>query len=313
MVTGAPGKTRHETLIEAPAATVYAIVAGAREWPRYFTPCLHVEREDLSGGRERLHIWALAAGTVKNWTSIRSVAEQSRRIRFRQEIPAPPVAAMSGLWSVDEGPHGRTRLVLDHEFSVIGADPADLDHVAEVTEHNSATELANIKSIAESQHRRADLEHSFEDSVLVRGTPEAAYEFLYAAKSWPERLEHVSAMDLVENTAGVQSMTMHTCTADGSTHRTESVRICFPGERIVYKQTVPPALMRAHTGTWVIRPRGEDTEVVAGHTVVLAEDKLDVLGEGTDAATARRFVRDRLGANSTATLLAMKSFVEARS
>ncbi|KOG87069.1 cyclase, partial [Streptomyces varsoviensis] len=66
-------RTVHETEIDAPADTVYAIIADATAWPERFTPTVHVEREPLGAAAERLRIWATANGEVKHWTSRRDL------------------------------------------------------------------------------------------------------------------------------------------------------------------------------------------------------------------------------------------------
>jgi aromatase len=153
---------------------------------------------------------------------------------------------------------------------------------------------------------------SFEDSVRVNGPAELVYDFLYRVADWPQLVPHVSRLDLTEDQPGVQVMAMDTVTADGSTHTTESVRVCFPhAQRIVYKQTATPLLMSAHTGEWSVVPDETGVTVTSQHSVVLRPENIEpVLGPDADVQTARRYVREALGRNSGATLALAKKHAE---
>jgi aromatase len=107
---------------------------------------------------------------------------------------------------------------------------------------------------------------------------------------------------------------MDTLTADGSSHSTESVRVCFPHHKIAYKQTTLPALMRLHTGYWLFTDNGDgSTTAVSQHTVILkAENITAVLGPEAGIEQARTFIRGALGTNSRATLGHAKNHAEAR-
>ncbi|RLQ03047.1 SRPBCC family protein, partial [Micromonospora sp. CV4] len=139
---------------------------------------------------------------------------------------------------------------LGHDFAAIGGDEAKTGWIESVVDLNSGAELAGLKTAAEL----ADLDEllfTFDDTVRIRGTAEAVYDYLYRADLWPERLPHVASLHLVEDEPGLQVMEMDTKAPDGSTHTTKSVRIGFPRRKIVYKQTVLPNAMAAHTGSWL--------------------------------------------------------------
>lgn len=302
--------TEHEILIDAPPATVYGLIADAVQWPQFFAPSVHVERTELPASAERLRIWATANGDVKSWTSRRVL--HADRIEFRQEVSSPPVAAMAGEWIVQPAGDG-TKLTLTHDFEAVDNDLAGVAWITEATNRNSETELGNIKALAEQFGRLADLVFTFADSVLLpAGSTEAAYDFLYQAKLWPERLPHVTRMDLTEDVENVQPMTMDTLAKDGSVHTTESVRVCFPHQRIVYKQTVPPSLMTAHTGEWTLAETGDGVLATSNHTVTVNEANIaKVLGAKATVADAREFIRKAAGGNSLATLTHLKNFLTA--
>jgi hypothetical protein len=306
--------TTHEIDIAAPADIVYRIIADATSWPQYFRPTVHVERSEVDATTERLRIWATANDAVKAWTSRRHLDATGRRVRFEQEVSTPPVAFMGGEWIVDPGPGGSTRLVLTHEFAAVDDDPAGIEWITRATNRNSETELANIKTLAEGWDRLARLVFSFEGSVVVHGPLEAVYEFLYRADQWPDRLPHVARLELREDVENVQHMVMDTRAKNGSVHTTESGRVCFPSQRIVYKQLATPALLTAHTGEWLLE-KGEDGGVLATsrHTITVNEAAIGtVLGPDATVESAKTFLRDVIGANSETTLRLAKEYAESR-
>ncbi|MER7200566.1 cyclase [Streptomyces sp. CB01635] len=305
-------RTTHEVNVGAPAGVVYGLIADAVKWPLYFPPSVHVEQLEFDGGHERLRMWATANDQVKSWTSRRTLDPERRRVEFRQELPAAPVQSMGGTWIVDSLGADRSRLTLLHDFTVADDDPDEVAWVERATATNSRAELDNLSRLAERWARLDELVLSFEDSVRVHGPAELVYDFLYRIGDWPELVPHVSRLDFTEDEPGVQVMSMDTRTADGSSHTTESVRVCFPhAGRIVYKQTATPALMAAHTGEWSVVPDETGTTVISQHSVVLREENIaKVLGEDADIARARRYVRDALGRNSTATLNLAKKHAE---
>jgi aromatase len=304
--------TTHEVNVAAPAGVVYGLISDAVQWPLFFPPNVHVERLEFDGDSERLRMWATANGQVKSWTSRRVLDPARRRIEFRQELPASPVQSMGGTWIVEPLDANRSKLTLLHDFTVAGDNADDVAWVERATDTNSRAELANLRQLAERWSQLDDLVMSFEDSVRVNGPAELVYDFLYRVADWPQLVPHVSRLDLTEDQPGVQVMAMDTVTADGSTHTTESVRVCFPhAQRIVYKQTATPLLMSAHTGEWSVVPDETGVTVTSQHSVVLRPENIEpVLGPDADVQTARRYVREALGRNSGATLALAKKHAE---
>ncbi|MFF0745798.1 aromatase/cyclase [Streptomyces sp. NPDC004111] len=304
-------RTVHTTEVAAPAGAVYGLIADATRWPLFFGPNVHVERLSCDGSDEHLEMWALAGGRVKHWTSRRRLDAAARRVAFRQEVPAPPLSAMSGAWVVEPRGAERTGLTLLHDFSVPGDRAEDVAWVERATDTNSRTELANLARLGERWARLDELVLSFEDSVRVAAPAAPVYGFLQRVADWQRLLPHVSRLE-VDEEGPVQVMTMDTLTADGASHTTESVRVCFPASgRIVYKQTRTPALMEAHTGCWTVREDAHGTTVTSQHSVVVREENITaVLGAGADVAAARTYLREALGRNSTATLNHAKRYAE---
>jgi aromatase len=176
--------------------------------------------------------------------------------------------------------------------------------VVEALDANSAEELAAVARVAELGVPLDEICVDFTDTVEVPGPPENAYAFIDRADRWPDLLPHVARVDLREDGSGAQHLAMDTVTADGSAHTTSSVRLCFPHDRIVYKQLVPPALLLGHAGSWHFAAGDHGVTVVAARHQIAVDPAAvaGVLGAGTTLAAARDHARRALGANSRATL-----------
>ncbi|MEU6746381.1 aromatase/cyclase [Spirillospora sp. NPDC046719] len=305
-------EVEHEITVDAPAADVYRLIAEVANWPRIFPPTVHVAHLERGDRAERIQIWATANGEPKTWTSRRSLDPDGLCITFRQEKSTPPVASMGGTWMIEPAGEGRSRIRLLHDYRAIDDDPAGLAWIDEAVDRNSRSELAALKTNVEAAiAAEADLLLSFEDTLRVDGSAEDVYDFLNEAQLWEKRLAHVARVELTEDEPGVQILEMDTRTKDGSTHTTKSIRVCFPHERIVYKQIGLPALLSLHTGYWLIRPEGDGVTVTAEHTVVIDSANIaTVLGAGAGVAEAKAFVRKALSGNSTATLGYAKEYAE---
>lgn len=308
-------EVEHEILVDAPPEEAYRLLAEVVNWPLIFPPTIHVDRLEGGARQERIQIWATGNGEPKTWTSRRELDPGTRRIDFRQEVCAPPVAAMGGAWVLEPAGPAATRIRLLHDYRAIGDDPDGLDWIDRAVDGNSRSELAALKRNIESALAAADrLTLSFEDTVQVAGSAEDLYDFINEADRWGERLPHVARVELTEKTPGLQILEMDTRTKDGSTHTTKSVRVCFPSERIVYKQITLPALMTLHTGRWTFAPNGDGTVAATSqHTVVINPETIAaVLGPDAGVAEARTFVKNALSGNSTATLNLAKAYAEGR-
>ncbi|MBZ4015355.1 aromatase/cyclase [Streptomyces purpurogeneiscleroticus] len=306
-------EVEHEITVQAPAAEVYRLLAEVENWPRIFPPTLYVDHVEQGANEERIRIWATANGEAKNWTSRRTLDPEALRITFRQEVSAPPVAAMGGTWIIEALGADESRIRLLHDYRAIDDDPASLEWIDQAVDRNSRSELAALKTNVELAHASADLTFSFEDTVHIAGSAKDAYDFINEAHLWQERLPHVASVRLEEDTPGLQSLEMDTRAKDGSTHTTKSYRVCFPHHKIAYKQVTLPALMTLHTGRWTFEETADGVSATSQHTVVLnTENITKILGPEAGVAEAREYVRTALSTNSRATLGHAKDHAEAR-
>ncbi|MFH9138844.1 aromatase/cyclase [Streptomyces sp. NPDC017524] len=306
-------RAEHRITVEAPAHTVFGLIADVGAWPRVFPPTVHVDVLERTAGEERIRIWATANDSVKTWTSRRVLDPGALRVSFRQEVSQPPVAAMGGAWIIEPRSDSRTLVRLTHDFRAVDDDPEGVDWITRAIDRNTDAELGALKKAAEQTPEAGggELTLRFDDVVEVAGDPAEVYDFLYDAGQWEKRLPHVNRVGLEESTPNLQLLEMDTLTPNGAVHTTKSVRVCFPARTIVYKQLRTPALLTLHNGRWLIEKSPSGCTVTSTHTVVLNPDAVvPVLGEGATLQDARTFVRDALGSNSTATMLLAKEHAE---
>ncbi|MDC2959438.1 aromatase/cyclase [Streptomyces gilvifuscus] len=307
-------EVEHEITIGAPAAAVYRLLAEVTNWPRIFPPTIYVDREQTGAHEERIRIWATANGEPKTWTSLRTLDPQSLRITFRQEVPAPPVAAMGGTWIVEPLDEGACRVRLLHDYRAVGDDPHDLLWIERAVDNNSRSELAALKDNVERAHAAdtQELTFSFTDTVCIDGPAKDAFAFVNEAGLWPERLPHVARVRFTEDTPGLQELQMDTRAKDGSTHTTKSYRVVLGQHRIAYKQITLPALMTLHTGVWTFEETDDGGATASSqHTVTLNTDNIArILGPEATVADARAYVHSALSTNSLATLNHAKAHAE---
>lgn len=307
-------EVEHEISVSAPAQTVYRLIAEVANWPRIFPPTIYVDHVEEGEREERIRIWATANGEAKNWTSRRTLDPEGLRIAFRQEVSVPPVASMGGTWVVEPLSDGESRIRLLHDYRAIDDDPEGLKWIDDAVDRNSRSELAALKGNVELAHAAEELTFSFEDSVDIRGRAKDVYDFINEANLWSERLPHVATVRLAEDTPGLQTLEMDTRAKDGSVHTTMSYRVCFPHQKIAYKQVTLPALMTLHTGCWTFREGADGvTTASSQHTVVLNTANIErILGAGATLADARAYVHGALSSNSRATLGHAKDYAENR-
>jgi aromatase len=304
----------HQIKVLAPADSVYELIVDVTHWPRVFPPTVYIEHEQLSESEERIRLWATANGAVKTWTSRRRLDAGARRVEFRQEISQPPVAAMGGTWIVEPIAVGECAVRLLHDYRAVEGTAENLEWIDRAVDRNSTAELGALKSTAELGSGRTDLMLAFEDTVQIAGSARDVYEFIYDATQWVHRLPHVARVSLQEETSNIQVLDMDTQAPNGSVHTTTSVRICFPENKIIYKQIVLPALMTVHTGRWLLQENAQGVAVTSQHTIVIKPSAVaSVLGAEATVADARNFVRTALSTNSLATLDHARSFAEHRS
>jgi ribosome-associated toxin RatA of RatAB toxin-antitoxin module len=303
----------HTICVAAPPRAVYRLIADATRWPHLFAPFVHVERLDEGEAEDRLRLWAVGNGAVRNWTSHRCLDRDGLRIRFRQEAPAPPVESMAGEWVFVPLPGEQTSVVLLHQFRAIGDDPVNTALIKQAIDRNSTAELAALKSTAELGDRISLLMHSFAETVTIAAEPEPVYDFLYHAQAWPRRLPHVSRLVIDEAVPNVQTLEMDSGDPGGPVTTTRLVRVCYPHHSIRYKQTRPPAGVSAHVGEWLLYRTADGVAVTAYNTLMMRPDQAggDAFARYGSVEATGTMIREALRRNCMAVLLHAKEAAEA--
>lgn len=292
----------HALSCSAPPSVLYDLVADVPRWPAILPHVLHVEHVIRSERADRFQLWALAGDQVRSWFSRRRLDPVAGTIAFEQEHSEPPIRQLAGRWEFRALGDGGSRVELRHWFTLDGS--SGHDQVIAAIDENATRNLATLCRLAALSHPIEDIAFSFADQVTLPVSQAEAYGFIHDSDRWPQILPHVNRVVLAEVRPGVQQMEMDATTADGQTHTTRSLRLCFPAERIVYKQLVPPALLLGHCGAWDFAEHPDGgTVVTARHSVAVDPAAVrDVLGAGHSLADTRTYLRNALGASSMATL-----------
>ncbi|MEU7341647.1 SRPBCC family protein [Streptomyces sp. NPDC007074] len=289
--------------VAAPAGVVYGLLADAVRWPVFLPSLVHVERLDFDGTQERLLVWEVAAqagapgGHVRSRHIRRVLRPHERSVVFEEEEQARPGLVTSGVWTVRPAGEDRCVLGLRQERVLPLLTAAGDSRVRDEDTGGVRRRLGEVRAAAERWEELDELLLSFEDRIRVEGPAELVYDFLYRVEDWEERLPHVEGARVREDSPGVQVVLVDTCAPEGGASLTTgAVRLCFPhAGRIVYKETLLPPLLAAHSGEWSLLPDAVGVTVVAAHRVMLRPDAVArELGAGTSLLEARRQVHGRL-------------------
>lgn len=291
--------TRYSATASATIEVVFGLMADVQWWNTFHAPSIHAELlNESSGSKTYRHWWVVDDHTVKNFTATWRTDRIAGAIDFELFPKGEDRPAVVGQWLLSDA---SDETIIAVKFkSTSNEIEADLRGL-----------LDAVVDAAEQHEQRQNLVVDFEDPLFVSGPLEPAYAYLYDCAKWPERIPHVVRLDLEESPDGqVQFFDMDTHTPDGVPHTTRSVRICVPGNIIVYKQIGLPALLDGHTGHWRFTPTREGVWLGARHTAVIKPSALEVLGEGTTVDDARKYLRKVLGTNSMGNLRFAKQYAE---
>ncbi|WP_410634898.1 aromatase/cyclase [Amycolatopsis sp. cmx-4-83] len=294
---------RHEVEIAAAAEEVFSRLLDVSRWAEMFEPTIHGCELSRDGAIQNIQLWATANGEPKTWVSQRVIDDDARTIHFSQTVPSPPVAAMTGQWTVTPTDRTRCAVELLHTYRADDGTGETLDWISRAVDVNSSIELSALKTACESTADAAGAPFTFSDHVDTDAAPERVFAFLDRGNLWAERLDHVAEVEMRELPGGLQHLRMNTRTSDGDTHLTESFRVSQPPAVLLYKQTTLPRLLTLHIGRWTIRPAGEKWRVTSTHTIAVRPEVIvPLLGPGVTTEQARVVARRNLGTNSLRTL-----------
>lgn len=284
----------HVIDVAAPAEDVYRLLADAGNWAWIFGPFVHLDVAEggTAGAEERVTVWSHGDGEVHRWVKHRVLHPDRLRIDYRPEQLPPTLAAMERSFVVEPVGERAARVRLVHRFRAAGSSAPD--GIRDTIDRISDAELAGVKAAAEPLAERPDLLLVFGETVHLPGRPADVYDFLWDAGAWPDRIPHVSEVQ-VQDTGDAQLVAMRTAEARGGTLTTKTVRIGFPHRAIVFKQLLLPPVGRAHVVRWSLAEESGRTAVTSRHTVLVdAEGARRMLGADTDPGKAAEFVRREL-------------------
>lgn len=297
--------------IDADYQTVFELVADVARWPQFHLSAVHAEIIHSNDKGDLVQHWSLVSDSaVRTWRTVRRTDRTGRRITFSYVEADPPATEIRGEWVFTELAQDRTRVELRHHVSALAG--ADLGPLLDRIDQDSKEHLDTLRDTAQRRAELEDLVLSFTDPLFIAGSIEDAYDYLYRADLWPERIPHVVGLAMTEDVQNVQFFDMDTKGPDGGTHTVRSVRICLPPNLIVYKQISLPAMLDAHTGHWRFTETREGVVGEARHSSTIKPSALSLLGSGTTIGEARRFLRRLLSGNSMSNLSLAKAFAEER-
>ncbi|MFD9908757.1 aromatase/cyclase [Streptomyces sp. NPDC059063] len=301
----------HGVTIDAACETAFELVADVERWPQFHLPAVHAHVAHSNEKGDLVQHWSLAGDSaVRTWRTVRRTDRPGRRITFSYMDVEPPATEIRGEWVFTELAQDRTRVELRHH--VVAPADADLGPLLDRLGQDSKEHLETLRDTAERRAELDELVLSFTDPLFIAGSIEDAYDYLYRADLWPERIPHVVGLDMTEEVPNVQFFDMDTKAPDGSIHTVRSVRICLPPNLIVYKQISVPPMLDAHTGHWRFIETPEGVIAEARHTSTIKRSALSLLGAGTTVPGARRFLRRLLSSNSMSNLRLAKTYAEER-
>ncbi|MFE9291916.1 aromatase/cyclase [Streptomyces olivaceus] len=303
---------RDEVHVAAPLEQVRSLVEDVTGWTQLHTPAVHAEILSDTGAEHLVRHWAVTGrDSVRTWTARRTRAADGSRISFVHEEAEAPFASLGGAWTFQEQ-DGKTLVEMRHDFTLAEGEEGLADEVSTRLRTGARDYLRTLGHAAENREELNRLIISFTDSLFIAGNIKDAYDYLWEADKWEERIPHIAKLDLEEPAPGVQFFDMLTSTPDGSSHRTRSVRVTVEPDIIVYKQTELPALLDGHTGHWRFAQTPEGVIAEARHTATIKPSALHILGEGTTVLDARKHLRRVLSANSVSNLRLAKAYAEER-
>lgn len=275
--------TSHSVICQVPADQVYSIVADVRRWVGLFEISREATIVGQGDNHELARITAQINGTETSWISHRKFLPTIYGVDFEILTPMPLVEYMRGHWRVIPLETHRCLLLVEHHFAIkpeveglaegVSTREEALDYMLRAIHSNAWRDLEHLKSHVEREARAADpLEHEFSTDKLIAAPIAEVYQLLKDVAHWPDLLPHCQAVDMRYDESGHQEFVMQVSTPHGD-EQFRSIRICHDGAfSIRYFQPEPPAVLKFHSGDWILHETPEGTKVIAAHRIRLEPD-----------------------------------------
>ncbi|WP_369033858.1 MULTISPECIES: nuclear transport factor 2 family protein [Streptomyces] len=175
-------RAEHDVVVRAPADVVFGILSDFAQWSRFFPGTVHIEPLGTEGDEPRVQIWRAPEGAdaeVKTWVSLVELDPKTRSMTFRQERSAPPMASLSGEWSIEPLDADHSRIVLTHAYQLVDESfQAGLDALID---RNSDLELGHLRDAAEQDHLTGGLVVTADSSAELPLSAEDLYKRLVSS------------------------------------------------------------------------------------------------------------------------------------
>lgn len=304
-------ETESRVTVDIACDTAFDLVADVGRWPQFHPSAVHAEVLHSDEKGDLIQYWSLVSDSaVRTWQAVRRADRSGHRITLTHMAPESPATGVRAEWVFTELAPERTEVELRHHIDA----PTEAD-LRPLLEQITKDGLEQLDTLRDTASRLAELDEmvvSFTDPLFIAGSIEDAYDYLYRADLWPDRIPHVVGLTMTEEVPNIQFFDMDTKGPDGTTHTVRSVRVCLPPRLIVYKQISLPVMLNAHTGHWKFTEVPEGVIAEARHTSTIKPSALPLLGAGTTVGHARRFLRRLLSGNSMSNLTLAKAFAEER-
>lgn len=301
--------TSHSIICEASAAEVYGTIADVSNWPKIFDACISAVAQERAGNAERVRIEAWQNGQVVGWDTQRSYFDDIFRINFFLPVPMPFLKEMSGQWRVVPLGERRSILNVTRDFALLD----DISGIREdITTHEQASELINrfiddnaggeMLAVKEFVEKKDTTLSFFTTHYSLPFAPEELYSLLSDIHQWPDILPHCNDVNVIYEDAKYQEFVMEIMGAGGSEHF-RSIRQCDRDTlTISYFQPEPPAMLKNHSGRWLVRAKANGTELIAEHSVHIDPERCGVLFSDDDIQRNKQRIKALIMKNSQATV-----------
>ncbi|RKT55533.1 aromatase/cyclase [Saccharothrix australiensis] len=233
----------HTASVAASAGFLYDLVADVEQMRRIFTPVVHTAFLERGGTADRVERWTWEAhlDAVRTWRASRTLDRDAGRIAFRHENPAAPLLEVTGEWSFKPLSDGLTEVELRHEFT-LDPDAEGADRTAAMFDRGAGMQLGRVKNFAEEYDELRAREVSYEVSYTIDQPIEDVYGYFYEVDKWRERIPHCLNAERREDVPNLQVVVMDVQVPSGALHTTKQARVCFPNEKIMWRQLegLPP-------------------------------------------------------------------------
>lgn len=305
-------KSVHSVTVDAPADVVFDLIADVEQHRRIFPSVLHtayLERE-AAGDRVERWSWIRPLDAVRTWRARRELDRAAKLITFVHEDPEAPLTAASGAWSFKALSDGSTEVELRHEYTLHGPASGG-DQAVALLDRGAAAQLEQLKAFVEAREDIAELEVSYEAQLVIDEPIEAVYNYFYEADRWSERIPHCLSASAKEDVEHLQVVVMDVQVPSGALHTTKQARVCFPGEKIIWRQLegLPP-LDDMLYGYMAFEQTPEGVLVRTGQTELLKRN--GVAKRGWTVAEAKEHVAEVRGGRNLDSLKSAQEFLRRR-